>query len=157
MKTITLKQKFGRPVVVELYDSIKNLPAYRRNELHKNALFDMNVGTDWISIQAHEQANANLLGQLSRMVERKDSHDSMAVIVNKLLQESQNKMQNYWACLQKLDIKSHVFGVFIYSVNGSVCSLDKIESVITYLYDKGLTTEHVTDIVEEIKKNLTLN
>ena len=85
MKTI----KLGKHIV-KLYDSIRELPKSRDNELQKAGMMDEQVGSDMQSVTTHYNTLIALTGSLINSVNQKERHETIGTHANKILQELKN-------------------------------------------------------------------
>lgn len=138
MKTIELgKHK------LEIYESIKEMPLNRYIELQSYILQDLGIGSNIDDIQTH-MANLN-------------SHLANSRIEDAKL-EAQNMFLNFYSMLSQLSFKCMSLGCLVKTIDSkdigtSENELNKVKEIVS----KHSTNEKLTSIVEEVKKNLTLN
>ena len=144
MREIKLK-KFLGSTKIELYDSIKELPAERNNEYNKLAFLDIGVGSTLDDFNAH-------FGKLHAYLQNKKSDEA--------LQEMSNVYKNFFYAINKVSIWSYCFCAFIKTIDGKEYDKTDISDhreTIIDLSKKGLTTEMCQSTIDEVKKNLIQN
>lgn len=145
MKEISVKTGFLKRHKFMLYDSVKELPMYRNHEMNKLFLQDAGIGSDMSSVNAHFTTIHQLL-KADRLPEA--------------MQEAINLHNNIFYIIEGINIKSYCFMSMIYSINGEVINEfteDKIKETKKIIDQSGLTYNHCCEIVEDVKKKLSLN
>lgn len=139
MRTIQLK---GNNTAL-LYDSIHNMPEERYHEFNKYSLFDLGVGSDMESVNRHHETMDTYL---------KHGKNDEAI------QERRNLHINYFYMIEKINTKSLCFGTFVYKINseevGGRITFESLKDTVSRLSKLGLKHGQVSDILEDIKKNL---
>jgi hypothetical protein len=137
MRTIQLK---GNNTAL-LYDSIYELPESRYHDFTKYSLFDLGVGGDMEAVNKHHSA-------LDSYLKHGRNEDA--------IQERRNMHISYFYMIEKVNHKSLSFACMVHSVNGKEpdMSFDGLQSCIKELSRIGLKHGQVSDILEDVKKNL---
>lgn len=131
--------------VVEIYNSIKELPMFLSKELQKNVLQDIGVGSTMKDVDEH-------IERLAMFVKEDRKSD--------IIEELKNMRFNFFSMLEKIDHKSFSFACLIKSINGNKItdySSENLERIINQLSEDGLTYAIVEPILEDVKKNLMMN
>ena len=146
MRTITLTQYFGtKKTEVKLFESIKELPAHLFNEFNKYMLQSGYIGSSMKDVNAHFHKFDLFLA--------KEKYGD-------LMTERQNLHLNFYAILNGFNLKHLGFGCFVHSIGGRKLedhSEGNLKKTVDDLGRLGLTEGMVSDIVEDVKKNLKLN
>lgn len=130
---------------VELYDSIKDIPAERDTLMNYYLLEDSGIGSDLQSIESH----------LSHIIDaiNTDKKDHVRDAIYNFRASCYSMITRYrpdqiaWACMIK-------------TVNGESLtdfSAESLQRLVKQLSDDGLTAGKIEDTFEEIKKKLPTN
>lgn len=144
MRLIEVRGLF-RKNVINVYESIKELPIERHHEFQKLVLQDLGIGSDLDAVAKHFSVFHNLL------VNNK-SGDA--------LMEAKNLHNAFFYILEGINIKSFCFVVMVESINGEKfndLSESGIKKHIKKISQSGLTQGMVDDVVEDLKKKLKAN
>lgn len=145
MKEIVIKNPFSRRHVVKLYDEIKEMPIRRAHEFNKLLLQDAGIGSDMESVGRHFSMFHSLI-----------KTDKKA----ELMQEATNLHNNLFFIIQGLNIRSYCFASLVAEIDGrkyNDLSTSGAEKTVEALEKVGLRNEHVTDLLDELKKKLIMN
>jgi hypothetical protein len=143
MREIRIRSKVFGYKQVKVYETIKELPIRRYNELQKMFLMDAQIGTDMEAVASHFQTLHTLLS---------------AGETEKAAQEAKNLHNNFFYILQGVTFKSHMFAAMVYSINGRIIDFEKeAETLAMELEEIGMTQEMVEAETEELKKKLVTN
>ena len=131
--------------VVELYDTVKDMPIHRYNELNKLACIDMGVGSQMSDFASHfTKLHAYLKNNK----------------VDEAVQETKNIHNNFFYMVEKIGVWSYSFATMIKSVDGVTyegTELSHHYDMMEMLSKKGLTVGKCEDVISEVKKNLSQN
>lgn len=145
MRTEKIRKGF-QVTKVELYDSIHDLTAWRNHYSHCYFLEDWNVGSDMESITKHF---SNLYRYIAGGMQEE------------AYKEAQNLHNNLHNQIEKIDTRSLCMAPFVQSVNGKEFhdwrSSPKSWDMMRDLSEKGLTYEHMHDIIDSVKKKFSQN
>ena len=145
MRTIEIKGMFGGGHTVRLFDSTKELTSEKTNDLNKLVLQDIGVGSDMDAVAGH-------FSQFHTLLVNKKSDEA--------LQEAKNLHNNLYYMIQKINIKSLCFSVFIQKIDNDYItdlSDEGARKTVKRLSDIGMTDDHVKEELEDLKKKLTQN
>lgn len=145
MKTVKITSLGVFQKEVVLFDSIKELPAWRYHELNKLFMQDAQIGSDMGSVAKHY----SILRELILKEKKKDA-----------LVELQNLHNNLFYTIEGLSIKSFCFMAMVHSIQGAPIfdfSQEGTQRSIKNLSKSGLKHSQVSSIVEELKKNFHQN
>lgn len=147
MRTIHITKGFTK-TKIELFDSDKDLTIDRYSEFTCLSMEDIGVGSNIESIGRHFQQLHTYL-QSGKTVPA--------------FKEARNLHNNIFFAIEKIDTKSLCFAPFIHTINNKEAfpgfdpksyNHDNVKRVLKELADKGLKYSHVSDILDEVKKNL---
>ena len=142
MRQVIIKNKLGyKSKTVELYDGIKELPAWRYHELNKLFLQDAQIGSDMTTVSRHY---LNL--QQYILKDKKEE----------ALKELQNLHNNLYYTIEGISIKSFCFMAMVHKIEGELItdfSMEAMKGYIDKLIKTGLKESHIADIVNTVKKN----
>ena len=146
MKTITLNHCFGvKKTEVKLFESIRELPCHLFNEFNKYFLQAGYIGSSMKDVDSHFHKFDLFLA--------KEKYDE-------LMKERQNLHLNFYAVLNSFNSKHLAFGCFVHSIGGRKMedhSEGSLKKTVDELGRLGLSEGMVSDIVDDVKKNLRLN
>lgn len=146
MRKIILKQYLGlKQTEVRLFESIYELPARLYNQFNKYMLQEQYIGSTMKDVDSH-------LGKFDMWLKQK-KYDKLAL-------ERVNLHLNFFTAMNAFNFKHIAFGCFIHAIDHNTIddySEENLHLLINKLSDKGLTQKMVSDIIEDVKKNLTLN
>lgn len=138
MQTIQLRNG-----TIRVYDSIKQLPIIRYNQLNHFLAQELGIGADGTALTRH-------FGKLDAFLASGD--------INAARQERINLGYNMHMMLNEIDIKSRVFLALVAEINGEpVGDLDDddaCEKALSLLSNTGITVGDVEDYFEDAKKKL---
>ena len=135
MKRINL-----RGVVLEMYDSIDEMPITRFQEYNRFLLIDAGIGSDMDSISKH-------IGRLNRFIDKDEKENAK--------QELNNYFQNLLFVIEHTSPEMSAFCSLVVSVNGhpyNDLSEEGVQRLKNKLSRKGLTIGKVRQFLNEIKK-----
>ena len=89
-----IKKGVFRKTVINLYDSIKELPILRYHEFTKLVLEDLHIGSDMTSVGKH-------FSNFHTLLAREKSAEA--------LQEAENLHNNFYYIIERISIKSFCF------------------------------------------------
>lgn len=142
MRSLTIKSGWGKHTKIDIYESIKELPINRYHDFQKLILQDVGLGSDIDSIGRHFSQFHTYLTSGK---------------VDDALQEAKNLHNNIFYMIEKVNIKSFSFACLIKTINGNEfydLSQESIQEKLEELSKLGLTMEHVSDILENVKKKI---
>lgn len=142
MRTIEFKSFFGSNHTIKLFDSIKELTSERVHDLNKLSLQDVEIGSDMDAVAAH-------FSRLGTMLVAKKNDEA--------LQEAKNLHNNIYYQIEKINIKSLCFSVYVHQIDGEFIndfSIDGAMKTIKRCSQIGLKHSQVEDILDELKKKL---
>jgi hypothetical protein len=138
--------KIGKvlPTKIELYDTCKEMPVTRYNELQKLMLIDVGIGS------TVEDFNLRF-SKLQSYVEAEKKDES--------LNEMANLFRSFYLMINDTSMWSYSFLCFVKSVDGKEYNIDedRLKEDILMLSKKGLTVEHCETQISELKKKLMTN
>lgn len=137
MKTITISTH-----EITFFDSIKEMPIARYNEMQNYLLQDSGIGNSMADIDAHFKNLDMYLttGQIKEAIsERTNLHISL------------------YAAINRINFKSNAFACFIYKIDGAEIGISEGELKEALKKLKGITVEQINDLLEELKKNCVRN
>ncbi len=126
---------------VTLYDSVKELPAWRYHELNKLFMQDAQIGSDMKSVARH-------FSDLQRLIKMNKQHEALV--------ELQNLHNNMFYAIEGINLKSFCFMAMVHSIHKEVIFDFSQEAMVKntkMLAKAGLKQSQASDIVEDIKKN----
>ena len=131
-------------VKVKIFDSIKSegFTIDKWNEFQSYLVQDIGIGSTMQDVNSHHAKLDHFLANNN---------------LKEAAKERENMQYNFFAMLNKINFKSLCFGILIDSVNDEKVtdySEGAIKKRIDYLASKGLTNDHVSGILEEVKKKL---
>lgn len=131
------------PIVtrVKLYDSVKELPAWRYHELNKLFMQDAQIGSDMSSVARH-------YADIQKYIKMDKKQHALI--------ELQNLHNNLFYVIEGINLKSFCFMAMVHSINKEVIYDFSQEAMVKNtkaLARAGLTNHKASDIVDEIKKN----
>ncbi len=145
MRTIEFKSIFGGGHSIKLLDSIKELTSERTHDFNKLVLQDVEIGSDMDAVAGH-------FSKLGNMLANKKSDEA--------IQEAKNLHNNIFYMIEKINLKSLCFSVFVHKIDKDFITdftIDGAKDISKRISKIGLPHEQVEDILEEIKKKLTRN
>lgn len=142
MKTIKIGNILSTKI--ELYDSCKEMPIERYNELQKLMLIDVGIGS------TVEDFNLRF-SKLQSYVEAEKKDES--------LNEMANLFRSFYLMINDTSMWSYSFLCFVKSIDGKdyVFNEDTLKEDILMLSKKGLTVGHCETHISELKKKLMTN
>lgn len=135
MKRINL-----RGIVLEMYDSIDEMPITRFQEYNRFLLIDSGIGSDVESISKH-------IAKVNRFIDQDQKENAK--------QELNNYFQNLLFVIEHTSPEMSAFCALIASVNGhpyNDLSEEGVQRLKSRLSKKGLTIGKVRQFLNEIKK-----
>ena len=127
------------------YDSIKEMPIWRFNELQKMFFYTIGVGSTADDFNKHF---SKLISYITN--DKKDS----------AIQEMKNLYNGYFNAINSISPYSFCMVCMLHSVDGEVyngTSLDDHNDMAQMLSKKGVTYDQVNSIVDSVKKNFIQN
>lgn len=147
MRTEIIKKGFTTKRV-EFFDGIKELTTDRYVEYLVLALEDIGIGSEPDAIGKHF-SNLYLFAKEGKTKE--------------VYQETRNLNNTMYLMIQKINLRSLCLAPFIHTINGkevfnpfdhSTYNHHRVKSILHDLEISGLKQSQVTDILEDVKKNL---
>jgi hypothetical protein len=142
MRTI----KIGKviPTKIELYDSIKEMPITRHNELQKLIVMNHGIGS---TIEDYN----NHFGKVHAYLQADKKDDA--------INEMTNLFKNYFAIINELGFWSYPILAYVHSIDGKEFDIneDRLKEDMLMLSKKGLTVADVESQIGELKKKLMTN
>tara|TARA_B110000858_G_scaffold193882_1_gene247267 strand:- start:2042 stop:2482 length:441 start_codon:yes stop_codon:yes gene_type:complete len=131
-------------LVIEIYDSIEERPAYRHMNFNKNLMIEAGVGSD---LNAYYAKQANIIAHIEKG--------------NKLeaRQEMENLRQNLAFIMQSVSPKMIAFCYIIHSINGKKVGFmtdDKAQELIDNVLNK-VKVGFIDRILAAVKKKTNLS
>lgn len=130
---------------IKIRETIKELPIDRFTDFQKYLVQDSGIGSDMLSVEKH-------FGMWDRL--------ASAGKIDEAMRERHNLHMNIYLAINRINIQHISFVCLVDSVNG-VGVDDYSESAMHDLSKKlgkmGLTQQHVSDILESVKKNSILS
>lgn len=147
MRELTISKGLTK-TKIELFDSDRDLTIDRYTEFQCLVLEDIGVGSDVPSIGRHFQ-------QLHTYLSANKSNQGW--------KEARNLHNNIYFMIEKINTQSLCFAPLIHKIDDkepfpgfspTEYHFDNVRKVLKDLAQKGLKQSHVTDILDEVKKNL---
>ena len=138
------KQKIGRHVI-ELYDSIEEVPVNRFFTYNRMLLIDSGIGVDMGSVDEH-------LGMIMRFIEAGNKEKAM--------QEVLNMRTNIYFVTENLNPKHMSYAALVYSVDGKLVtdfSDENLRRMLTMFSEWGMKKGFIQKAIEAVKKNSKKN
>lgn len=136
MKTV----KIGRHEF-KFYSSIKEMPVERYNTLQLLLMQDTGIGSSMKDVDSHFRQLDIYLG---------------AGKIQEAITERQNLHMNFYAMIEKFNVKSKALTCFLHSVDGQEVKEDAEMDEAIKKMNAGTVAE-VFDLLEELKKNCISN
>lgn len=130
--------------VVELFDSVDNMPAINFQEFNTGIVIDAGIGSDAESIERH-------ITEIARFIQADDKENAL------------KQLSNYHNCLHlivnKVSPKYRAFAACVASINGELFPHfedSKIEKVQDLVNKTGITYGKIKALIGQVKKNLMM-
>lgn len=127
------------------YTSIKELPIEVSKQFGAYMVQQAGIGSTMEDVDEH-------LGRITAFLNADKKDDA--------IEEAKNLRFNIFSMIAKWDYKSLAFGCLIKSVDGKQLEdrgIEGLNELIEQLSKAGLTNEMVSDVLEDVKKNLIPN
>jgi hypothetical protein len=137
--------KIGENHEVTLYNSIHDAPIDRFQAYQKYSLLDSGVGSTIEDVNVHFQKLFQLL---------------QAGKTEEATREATNLFYNINYALEEVNIGSYRFAALVHSIDKEPLvnlTPEGLKEALSKLANFGLTNAHVTNFLEEVKKNFILN
>lgn len=141
MKEVRIKNWFGKTAAtVMLYDSVKELPILRYQEFEKLLMQDMGIGSSMEDVGS----------RFSRLYQFIADSD-----IENVHKEAKNLHNTFYFILSNFNPSYLAFLALIHTINGKEINLKEPEKIQKQI--RFLKHGEVSEIVNEVKKNLTQN